>query len=245
MTTNSAGLKRVRKAYEQIADQLRDNILRAELRAGERLPRETDLAETFGVSRATVREALRVLASENLIRTSKGATGGSFVMRPTIDYVSEFMTTQINLLTAAEEVSIAETVELRELIEVEATRLGALRRTEEQLARLTETVPGPASGLSHTEVSDLNRAFHLTLLELAHNRLMVISAQPVYAVLEARSERSLLNSREHDDILREHAEILACIRAQDGPGAAEAMREHLVHLRPLSERTWRKAVPRT
>jgi len=238
------GLKRVRKAYEQIADQLRDSILKAELRAGERLPREVDLAETFGVSRATVREALRVLASENLIRTSKGATGGSFVMRPTIDYVSEFMTTQINLLTAAEEVSIAETVELRELIEVEATRLGALRRTEEQLARLTETVPDPEAGLSHSEISDLNRAFHLTVLELAHNRLMVISAQPVYAVLEARSERSLLNARDHHDILREHAEILACIRAQDAPGAAEAMRKHLVHLRPLSERTWRKAAPR-
>lgn len=241
MTTASPGLRRVRKAYEQVADQLRDNILRGEVRAGERLPREVDLAEMFGVSRATVREALRVLASENLIRTSKGATGGSFVMRPTIDYVSEFMTTQINLLTAAEEVSTAETVELRELIEVEATRLGALRRNDEQLARLAETVPDLAARLSHDEISDLNRAFHLTLLELAQNRLMVISAQPVYAVLEARSERSLLNSREHTDIVREHAEILACIREQDAAGAAAAMREHLVHLRPLSERTWRKS----
>lgn len=82
----------------------------------------------------------------------------------------------------------------------------------------------------------------MTVLELAHNRLMVISAQPVYAALEAWSERSLLNAREHDEIVREHASILECIRSRDAVGAEAAMREHLVHLRPLSERTWRKTV---
>jgi len=65
-------VRRVLKAYEQIAEQLRDLILGGRLSPGERLPTEAMLAKQFGVSRATVRESLRVLTAQNLIRTAKG-----------------------------------------------------------------------------------------------------------------------------------------------------------------------------
>ena len=68
-----APIHRVKKAYEQVHDQLRDLIVRGELPRGQRLPNEAVLASQFGVSRGTVREALRVLAAQNLIRTAKGA----------------------------------------------------------------------------------------------------------------------------------------------------------------------------
>ena len=64
--------------------------MRGELSRGERLPNEAVLAREFGVSRGTVREALRVLAAQNLIRTAKGAGGGSFVTLPTVDHISSF-----------------------------------------------------------------------------------------------------------------------------------------------------------
>ena len=67
----------MRKAYEQVADQLRELIVTGELAPGERLPTETVLAREFGVSRATVREALRLLAAQGLIRTAKGAAAGA------------------------------------------------------------------------------------------------------------------------------------------------------------------------
>lgn len=238
MITEPTMLTRVKKAYEQVAEQLREAIVRGEFEVGERLPKEMDLADMLGVSRATVREALRVLTSENLIRTTKGATGGSFIIRPSLDYVSEFMITQINLLTAADEVTIAETVELRELIETEATRLAATRRTADQLERLRATVPDDVDTPSRAEVTALNRAFHLSILELTQNRLMLLSAQPVYAVLEAHSRRHDLGVLEHREIVREHQEILSHIASGDGDAAAEAMREHLVQLRPLTEGTW-------
>ena len=81
-------LRRVRKGYEQVADQLRELIVTGELPQGGRLPTETELARQLGVSRTTVREALRLLAAQGLIRTAKGQTGGSYVTLPTVDHVS-------------------------------------------------------------------------------------------------------------------------------------------------------------
>lgn len=239
-SSDSPTLLRVKKAYEQVSDQLREAIVSGDFAVGQRLPRELDLAETLGVSRSTVREALRVLASENLVRTSKGATGGTFIVPPSLDYVSEFMTTQINILTAAEEVTLDELIELRELVEVEATRLAATRRTAEQLVKLAATVPPGDGSRSHPEVTALNRAFHLTILELAANRLMIVSAQPIYAAIETHSQQRLVSDDDHRHIVDEHAEVLRMITDGDATGAAEAMRSHLAKLRPLSERTWRQ-----
>jgi GntR family transcriptional repressor for pyruvate dehydrogenase complex len=72
---DSLGIQPVKTAYQQVADQLRSLILGGDLSPGDRLPPESELIELFGVSRGTVREALRALASQGLITTSRGATG--------------------------------------------------------------------------------------------------------------------------------------------------------------------------
>ena len=99
-------VRRVRKAYEQVYDQLRDWIIRGDLSRGARLPSEAVLAREFGVSRGTVREALRVLAAQNLIRTAKGAGGGSFVTLPTVDHISTFLHANISLLSESDDVTL-------------------------------------------------------------------------------------------------------------------------------------------
>ena len=123
--SDSMSVRRVRKAYEQVADQLRDLIVSGRLARGERLPNETVLAREFGVSRATVREALRLLTAQSLIRTAKGAGGGTYVTMPTVDHVSEFLNSALELLTAAEHVTLDELLEAREALEVPAARLAA------------------------------------------------------------------------------------------------------------------------
>lgn len=125
-----APVQRVRKGYEQVYDQLRELIMRGELARDQRLPNEAVLAREFGVSRGTVREALRVLAAQNLIRTAKGAGGGSFVTLPTVDHVSEFLQANIRLLNESREVSAEEMLEARELLESFAARMAARRRSE-------------------------------------------------------------------------------------------------------------------
>src|ERR1700716_910080 len=75
-------VQRIRPAYRQVADELRRQIIAGLLPAGHRLPNEPELSRAFGVSRSTVREALRVLASQHLIETLRGGRGGSFVAAP-------------------------------------------------------------------------------------------------------------------------------------------------------------------
>ena len=113
------------KAYEEIAAALHRRVVTGELEPGERLPTETMLASQFGVSRATVREALRQLDAQSLIRTSKGATGGSYVTLPSAGHLSASLRSGIGLLADAQDVSLDELLEARLLLEVPAARLAA------------------------------------------------------------------------------------------------------------------------
>src|SRR3954447_15153396 len=96
------------KQYELVSERLLQRVVSGELQPGERLPNESALATDFGVSRATVREALRVLAAQNLIRTSKGAGGGSYVTLPSVGDVSDQVQSSLRLLTDADDVTLEE-----------------------------------------------------------------------------------------------------------------------------------------
>jgi len=121
--------------------RLREQILEGVLEEGLRLPKETVLAEDFGVSRATIREALRLLTAQNLIRTAKGAGGGSFVTVPSVDHISESLRSGIGLLATADDLTLEELLETRELLEVPAARLAARRRSEDDLVLLQASIP--------------------------------------------------------------------------------------------------------
>lgn len=234
-------LRRVRKAYEQVADQLRDAILSGEIKPGNRLPNEATLSSTMGVSRATIREALRVLAAQNLIRTAKGATGGSFVMLPTADHISAFLSSNISLLSQADSVSLDEFLELREYLEVPAARLAALRHTEAELEAIERAVPEDTRDLGIEEQFVYNKGFHSAIVEACGNTLLLIAAQPVFSVLQTHLRRSTLGTRFLNQVVADHRKIAAAIAAGDGDAAEEEMRSHLHFLRPAYRRAWREA----
>ena len=87
-------------AYQELANRLRDQILAGTFTPGDRLPIEPELSALYGVSRSTVREALRVLSSQNLVTTVRGVTGGTFVIRPEPDQISSYLQASFSLLTA-------------------------------------------------------------------------------------------------------------------------------------------------
>lgn len=80
-------VSRVLPAYQQVANQLRELIMKGTLVVGERLPAEGEMALKFGVSRSTVREALRGLSSQSLVQTKRGVNGGTFVAEPSAEHV--------------------------------------------------------------------------------------------------------------------------------------------------------------
>ncbi len=234
-------VRRVRKAYEQVADQLRELVMTGELTPGQRLPSEATLAADFGVSRATIREALRVLAAQSLIRTSKGAAGGSFVTLPTVDYISSFVHANVNLLTETKLVTLEELLEARELVEVPAARLAAIRRTDEDIERLRASVPDDAGRLGNAEEFTHNAEFHSCLLGASRNTLLTVSAEPIFSVLQTNLARSTLGREFHRAIHAHHLRILEAVAAHDADGAASEMREHLGFLRPWYEKAWKRA----
>jgi DNA-binding FadR family transcriptional regulator len=232
-------VRRVRKAYEQVADQLRQLIMSGELSPGERLPNEALLAREFGVSRATVREALRVLAAQNLLRTAKGAGGGSYVTLPTVDHISEFLRSNINLLTDSRDVTLRELIEARELLEVPAARLAARRRKEPDLERLRAAIPPDPLALDHREQFEHNKDFHSAVIECCGNALLYIAAQPVFSTLQTHLARSTLGRRFHAAINEQHLCIKEAIEAGDADAAGAEMHRHLEFLVPFYEKAWR------
>lgn len=224
------------KAYERVAGQLREQIADGELPRGTRLPNETVLAEEHGVSRATVREALRLLAAQNLIRTAKGAGGGSFVTLPSAGHLSESLRSGLSFLTEAQDVSLEELLEARELLEVPAARLAAQRRLADDVERLRATIPSGVGGPQ--EEFSYNEEFHSVVLEASGNALLVIAAQPIFTVLQTHLARSTLARRFYRAVHGHHRLIAAAVEEGDARAAEREMRDHLEFLRPFYERAW-------
>lgn len=234
-------LQRVRKAYEQIADQLRSLVVSGALRQGERLPTETSLAEELGVSRATVREALRILAAEGLVVVTRGARGGAYVTRPSLDYASRLLQTNVALLAELDAITLEELLEARALIEVPAARLAARRSGREQLERLEAAIPDDAGPGTAEARFTSNAGFHTSLMAASGNALLEVAAVPIFAVLQTSLARSSLGTAFDRRIDADHRRITDAIARGDEDDAEAAMLAHLAYLRPHYRRVWRRA----
>jgi DNA-binding FadR family transcriptional regulator len=236
-------VRRVRPAYEQVASQLRDLIIKGEIGAGDRLPVESELPALFGVSRSTIREALRVLSSQNLVSTRRGVHGGTFVVKPQAEYVGDYLEASLGLMTVDDAMSIDELIEVREFLEVPAARLAACRRAERHVkslhAILDQHEPGMPRAFSET------RGFHEVILDATGNALLEMVTRPIFAVLQTRIERSGAPSSFWSEVSRDHERIAAAVEAGEEASAADEMLQHLEHLRSRYRRLDRKLESRS
>lgn len=223
-------VRRIEPAYQQVAGQLRRLILQGDLGAGERLPNETGLSVMFGVSRSTVREALRVLSSQNLVTTSRGVSGGSFVAHPEPGHITDFLEASIGLLSGTDTLSVSSLLEARELLEVPAARLAAARRTPEQAAALREAVNREQEDLDRGADFEQHQRFHQIILQASGNPLLEMMTRPVFNVLRTRFLREAAPRTFWEDVVAEHQRINDCIAEGDAEGAGGEMREHLARL---------------
>jgi GntR family transcriptional repressor for pyruvate dehydrogenase complex len=231
-TSGSSALtvKRIRPAYEQVADQLRELVLSGRVSPGDRLPIEGDLSAEFGVSRSTIREAIRLLSSQSLVHTLRGPAGGTFVSAADTASLRDYLETSIGLLSSDDNITVAHLLEVRESLEIPAARLSAARRTDEDLALLHEAVEGERGQAGRGQRFAQNQQFHVRLLAASKNPLLAAVAEPVFRVIQARflkEEGDLFFDQVHD----EHALLLGYIERGDEEGAAQAMKAHLAALR--------------
>jgi GntR family transcriptional repressor for pyruvate dehydrogenase complex len=175
-------VERVQPSYVQVAAQLRSLILGRQLAAGERLPAESELASMFGVSRSTTREALRLLAAENLIQTRRGVTGGTFVVHPNPRDMELALSTAIDLAAGTDHLSLDEVFEVWQMMEVPAAGLAARRRTAADIARINALAGAAPAGMTEGEQTLRAMAFHRAVLDAAGNRLLDILVRPLAAL---------------------------------------------------------------
>lgn len=230
----------VRTAHEQVGEQLREMIISGELAVGTRLPSEGQLAADFGVSRPTVREALRALAGQGFVRTLKGARGGSFVQQPSIPNITDYLSTSMAMMSRSADVEFDQFIEARILFESPAARLAAERRSDADIEALAATIPDDPTSLSAERYYLYNRDFHRAVVDAAGNPLLTICTQPVFAVLNTHLRRSTTRQTvEYQQRMNhDHQEIFDAVRSGDAAGAEEAMRDHLEYLRPRYEKAW-------
>ena len=233
-------VQRVRPAYRQVADELRAQIIAGVLPPGERLPNEADLSRAFGVSRSTVREALRVLTSQRLIETLRGVRGGSFVAAPDPALIVEDIGGALGVLVATPHLRLADLLEARLVLEPVAARLAAQRADAETVdaVRAAATAPrdprDPSGFVPHLD-------FHTTVLMATGNLMFTMMGQPVSDVLRTQLDRSVAR-HEWDEVDECHHVIADHIARGEAEEAEEAMRSHLLDLRGLYERAarWRE-----
>jgi DNA-binding FadR family transcriptional regulator len=231
-------VRRIRKASEQVSDQLRSLIIGGDLPAGSKLPTEQAMGEEFGVSRATIREALTSLSTEGMLRTVKGVNGGSFVTTPSPDRVSDALNLAVTLLAQSNGITLDELLEVREYLEIPATRLAAIRHREGDLVEMNEAIPDKPLDLSLQTQFEHNRDFHRAILNASDNTLLRIAAEPIFSVLQTRMSRSEIGPAFHKTINVQHRGITVAVTAGDADEAERLMREHLEWLRPKYQKIW-------
>jgi DNA-binding FadR family transcriptional regulator len=215
-------------SYELVVDQVRRAIQIGRFLTGEKLPSERELADQLGVSRTTVREAMRVLQGERLIEIRRGRFGGAIVTAP------ESTPAEGRQIVRRRLAELENVFDYRLAIEPAAAGLAAQRRTRGDLAGLEETLAALralAAGPDAEGLSPPSRFFS-TDADF-HHRIALAARNPflVQAVSDARAAMFLpvggVFSALHPDANRGHEEIYEAITSADAEAARQAMTEHI------------------
>ena len=214
------------KLYEQIVGQIQGRIERGELRAGDRLLPERELAASFGASRTAVREALKTLAQMGLVDMRPGR--GTIVT----DNTSDAMRSSLDLMMRVGRLDSPDAlVELRAIIEPEIAALAAERASAEHIAALGMAVAAMERSLRHaSEYIVADSQFHRTLALATGNPLIVALADSIVDLLAEQRSRifSVPGGPERGQVY--HKTLLDAIERRNIEQARTAMRAHLAQV---------------
>lgn len=210
---------------EVIVEQVRLLIRQGQLAAGDRLPSERELCERFGVSRVTVREALRVLEANGLVEIRVGARGGAFVTAPSSRLVGEGISDLITLAS----LTAVEVTESRMVFELGIVPLVCERATKADIDALYEICDRSAAALEGDEYPlELSAEWHTRYAQAAHNRAVAMLVEslhgPLLMSLERARQAAPLHGRRG---VKEHRALVDAIAKKSVRTATELMSTHL------------------
>lgn len=218
---------RRRRLYEDIVQQLHSLISQGVLQHGARLPAERMLAEQFGVSRSSVREAIRSLELQGLVVSKRGA--GTFINTENLESLVALLA---STLSPGGE-SLKDIFEVRHLLEPQIAAVAAQRADEQDMRRLGEILEEQGQQIEEGLTGvDADTAFHFALASATHNSALVKVVSAVEDILRRSRDQSLQEPGRPQRSLASHRHILEQIRARDSDGAREAMEYHLTSVEP-------------
>jgi DNA-binding FadR family transcriptional regulator len=194
---------------KQIAEQLRAAIVAGQFKIGQRLPTEDELAQRYGVSRPSVREALKRLAAQNLVRARRGPTGGNFVVQPSYAELAESLSGAATLLVGMGALGIEEIIEARRTLQgscmtlaVSNVNQGHLQDIETALNRMQDPK------ISDESFCQADVAFHRALVDATDNGMLRFVMYTVIEALIPVTNMVVTVVRERSDIISLHRQML-------------------------------------
>lgn len=215
-----------KKVSSQIADQIRSSILAGEFNPGDKLPPERELAEMFGVSRPSVREALNILSSAGMVESYQG---GGTVVRSLMELTTG---SPLSELIKGERERALDVIEVRKCMEGYTAFYAAQRALPEDLRKLELVVVEMEKNLDGMKPSqDLDANFHILIAQATHNIVWLHLMQSIFDAMK-EFQRGVwravyLTEEDHRTLFRHHRNVFEAIRDRDQERAREAMLTHL------------------
>jgi DNA-binding FadR family transcriptional regulator len=215
----------VPKAADVLAENLREQILDGRLSEGLAFPTERELANQTGLSRATVREALRILEIQGLIVTRTGRNGGSEVARPSVATIER----SVGIYIRGHRIRTEAVLEAREAIEPHSARLAALHHTSSDWAELLlhherlQAADGDVPAFLRA-----NLDWHLGVVKAGRNELLIAFISAIaQSVYDATDLQGFNSPEERQVVIRAHQRVMEAIEARDGDAAERRMKRHV------------------
>ena len=214
----------------EILAQIRDQLASRRLKAGDKLPPERDLALQFGVSRNSLRQALRSLVDSGLLQIKKGAAGGAFIR----DGGGEAVATGFSDLYSLGTIRPEHLTEARILVGVEVVRLACARATDAEIDELEANVAAAedaAKARRFAERTELNLEFYRLLARMTRNPILVTVTDAVTSITRKFVEE--VGRTSNQSVMPFRRRFLQTLRARDCEAAADLIRTHLLNLQQI------------
>jgi DNA-binding FadR family transcriptional regulator len=230
------------RAFEDVVFQVQEAVLGGTLKAGDRLPSERQLREVFGVSRGTLREALRALEQKGLVYIKTGVGGGAFICEMDTQQVTE----SLDLLLRYQKINLKELIEFREAVEglVAAKAAKRVRKADiDQLSIFLESMKShlDSGELRWDEIIKEDNNFHFTLARIAGNRIFESVLRTVYENINRYFERFLPREREVlERTYRSLCEVREALEARDSERTQALVLKHIMRFDRLMEEGTRR-----
>lgn len=213
------------KVYEEVADRIRRLIVEGHLKPGDRLPAERELAEGFGVSRTSVRDAIRVLEMIGLLEPRQG--DGTVVR----DLSPDSLVQPLASVLVHNRALLADLLDARKMIEPPLAARAARLATPEEVAHLDEILARQTEKVGAGAVTvEEDSEFHYTIATASRNRVILKVLDVMMDLLVESRQRSLQVPGRLQRSLAGHRRIVEAIRRRDPAAAEAAMRKHLTEI---------------